>query len=493
MNERKNKKTTKRTAQPAIFPQASSCFTAAIVGGGASGIAAACMVAAFAHGRGIRARVVLIEKGRKIGSSILRSGNGRCNFSHVNIQSSAFNEPSFVDSVFESLENAFATDDDVSGGDAQSGPASASRIAWADLPHALSASDVRVNAVLRWFFELGLVWQVAPHTGGLLYPFSNKASSVLEVLQAELDRCGVEQAHSIEVSRISKENGRFSLQLQDALDSTRSDSFAADTVVFAAGGKGPGLLRSSGFFDDDAFARARCVLGPLRTETRFLEGLDGIRVRARLSCADRSFSEEGEVLFRTYGVSGIVVFNASRVVEEGDTITLDLAPDLSLSNLNEMLVVRAESYGSRAREPLTYSGLLRGFFLPELADALVRYSAFCAPDLGIAAERTVQEGGIAHIAACIKGFEIVVVGPGDEKQSQVHRGGLRVDRVDHETMETVRVPGLYVTGETLDVDGPCGGYNLHWAWASGLLAGRSIARMLLASSGDSQGPERGER
>lgn len=480
MNKCQNKKVTKRTVSPAVFPQAASCFTVAVVGGGASGIAAACAIVAGAQECARQLRVVVIEKGRKIGSSILRSGNGRCNFSHINIQPSAFNQPSFVDEVFKSLEDTFALCGYASPGRADR-----------DLALALCAPAARYNAVLRWFFELGLVWQEAPHTEGLLYPFSNRAASVLEVLQAELDRCDVERVHGVEVTRIERRGDRFSLQMQDAFDSARSASFVADAVVFAAGGRACDLLSASGLIRDAAFVPPHPILGPLRTDTRFLKGLDGIRAHVRLSCSDGVFSEEGEVLFRTYGISGIVVFNASRFVETGDVVTLDLAPDLSLSNLSEMLIARAHSYGSLTEGALTYERLLRGFFLPELAEMLLRYSDSAAHDLTIAPTREVEEQGIAHIAACIKNFDLVVSGRGDEKQSQVHRGGLRVDEVDPQTMGVVCAPGFYVTGEALDVDGPCGGFNLHWAWASGLLAGLSISRSL-PSCLDS-GAEVGER
>lgn len=493
MSERKNKKSPKRTAQPVVFPKETSCFTVAIVGGGASGIAAACAIAAGAQGLAIPVRVVVIEKGRKIGSSILRSGNGRCNFSHTNIQPSAFNQPAFVGEAFAALEEAFASYGGTSAVVHKELSSPFHAVSAQDSTFALYAPAARSNAVLRWFYELGLVWQEAPHTDGLLYPFSNKATSVLEVLQAELDRYEVERSCDVEVLLVEKENDRFSLQLQDAFESTRSARFIVDAVVFATGGGGIEPICSSRCFDEMAFVPTRSVLGPLRTDTRFLEGLDGIRAHVRLSCSDRSFSEEGEVLFRAYGISGIVVFNASRFVEAGDVVALDLAPELSLSDLNEMLVARMRSYESRTRDTATYEELLRGFFLPELAEALLSYSDFVAGDLDIAPARAVEEQGIAHIAACIKDFELVVTGRGDVKQSQVHQGGLRLDEVDPKTMEAVRVPKLYVTGEALDVDGPCGGYNLHWAWASGLLAGLSIVGELRTSPSDAQGSEREER
>lgn len=465
MKERKNKKAAKRDEQLVVFPCTEPCYTVAIVGGGASGIAAACALADRAQRSGDRVRVLLLERGRRLGSSILRSGNGRCNFSHANIQPSHYNDPVFVEEVLRTLEEVAFEEKGASSSQVECERVLASY-----------APAARANAVLRWFFELGLVWEEAPHSGGLLYPFSNKATSVLEVLQVELDRLGVACSCGIEVTDISREGDGFAVCMRDAHDHARSTALSVDALVVATGGDGEtGLLRSSSLCEDAAFAPARFVLGPLRTETCFLEGLDGMRAHVRLSCADRSFSEEGQVLFRTYGISGIVVFNASRFVEAGDVLTLDLVPELSFASLKEILLARVHAYAIRTGSTPTYEMLLRGFFLPKLARALISYSVARSPESGVTLETPVDNAGVEHLVACIKRFELVVIGQGDEGQCQVCRGGLRTSEVCVQTMEVERMPGLYVTGEALDIDGPCGGYNLHWAWASGLLAGSSIA------------------
>ena len=176
MAKRKKQSDVKRARQetrPVELPRADEQLSVAIVGGGASGIAAACAVAACARAAQVGVRVVLLEKGRRMGSSILRSGNGRCNFSHEDMRPVLFNQPAFVEQVFDALEAAFANS-----------------------PLKTSGAPVRSayeNAVLQWFTSLGLVWREAPLSGGALYPFSNKAASVLEVLEAELDRCAVER------------------------------------------------------------------------------------------------------------------------------------------------------------------------------------------------------------------------------------------------------------------------------------------------------------
>lgn len=482
MTKRKKQSGVKRARQevrPVEFPCTNEQPTVAIVGGGASGIAAACAIAACARATQVTVRVVVIEKGRRIGSSILRSGNGRCNFSHEDMRPVLFNQPAFVERVFDALEVAFA-----------------------DSPLKTSGAPVRSayeNAVLQWFTSLGLVWREALLSGGALYPFSNKATSVLEVLEAELDRCNVERYYGVAVAQIAKQESRFVLELKrteggsqgqggvagmNASDVTlgRRETFSADVVVYAAGG-GASALHEQGVLAGIERIACQPVLGSLATSTELLLGLDGIRARVRLSCEAKGFSEEGELLFRLYGISGIVVFNASRFVEAGDIVSLDFVPERPFARLTDLLQARAAFLEQRNGSAPTALDLLRGFFVPEVAQAIVRYAT--TNYLGAVSDRPTTEIGAVHpldeamieaLAKAIKSFELEVKGVGDAGQCQVQRGGFCVDSVNAKTMETPAVSGLYLCGEALDVDAPCGGYNLHWAWSSGLLAGLSIAR-----------------
>lgn len=482
MTKRKKQSGVKRARQevrPVEFPCTNEQPTVAIVGGGASGIAAACAIAACARATQVTVRVVVIEKGRRIGSSILRSGNGRCNFSHEDMRPVLFNQPAFVERVFDALEVAFA-----------------------DSPLKTSGAPVRSayeNAVLQWFTSLGLVWREALLSGGALYPFSNKATSVLEVFEAELDRCNVERYCGVAVAQIAKQESRFVLELKrteggsqgqggvagmNASDVTlgRRETFSADVVVYAAGG-GASALHEQGVLAGIERIACQPVLGSLATSTELLLGLDGIRARVRLSCEAKGFSEEGELLFRLYGISGIVVFNASRFVEAGDIVSLDFVPERPFARLTDLLQARAAFLEQRNGSAPTALDLLRGFFVPEVAQAIVRYAT--TNYLGAVSDRPTTEIGAVHpldeamieaLAKAIKSFELEVKGVGDAGQCQVQRGGFCVDSVNAKTMETPAVSGLYLCGEALDVDAPCGGYNLHWAWSSGLLAGLSIAR-----------------
>lgn len=476
MVRRKNKKSAPERVRTVEFPQADSCFTIAIIGGGASGIAAACAIGRAAQISYEDVRVVIVERARRIGSSILRSGNGRCNFSHEDMRPDLFNRPVFVEQAFASLEAAFNE-------------------AQLDGAYGQISDNANYNAVLRWFNSLGLVWTESSQNAGALYPFSNKATSVLEVLTTELDRCGVERYCGIEVASIEKQGSRFSLLLNDALAEEAPDScvFTADMVIYAAGGASCPTISEEPPCPDGVLAELEWippvpVLGPLETDTSLLKNLDGVRMKARLSCPEKGFAEEGEVLFRTYGISGIVVFNASRFAEPGDTILLDLAPEWSFTELEDILFERSRLQSWRKDSPQTYGDLLQGFFLPEVAEAIIRA---CNQELLNAAQgldSPVTATGITQLVASVKAFALRATGHGSADQSQLSRGGVHVESIDPATMQTRLTLGLFVTGEALDVDGPCGGYNLHWAWASGLLAGlaaveeRALSRMLHSST-----------
>ncbi|WP_251197666.1 NAD(P)/FAD-dependent oxidoreductase [Anaerotardibacter muris] len=459
MVRRKDKKAAKTQASTTEFPREESRFTVVIVGGGASGIAAACAIGKIAKMNFVDVRVVILERGRRIGASILRSGNGRCNFSHEGITPEAYNRPVFVEQVFEALDTAFTLS-----------PLAESL---GQLPGGSSE-----DAVLQWFQSLGLVWTESAQNEGALYPFSNKATSVLEVLAAELDRCGVERYCGIEVFNIAKISDRYSLDLGDALAegelAQSPQAFHADMVVYAVGGALRADVQPTGVLGALDWIPSVPVLGPLQTDTALLKDLDGMRAKVRLRCTERGFSEEGELLFRPYGVSGIVVFDASRFVEPGDTIVVDLAPDYSLDQLEEFLFERSRVLMRRNGYPHTYRELLRGFFLPELAESLVASGLAELPSATDGLDSEVSGAGITLLSTSIKAFSLKVTDRGSVDQSQLSRGGISVEDVVPTTMEAYVNPGFYVTGEVIDVDGPCGGYNLHWAWATGLLAGISL-------------------
>lgn len=455
MSKKRNKSVKEKTASASVVAP-SGMYDIAIIGGGASGLACAiaCMqqVRLQAHKQDCSnpslqsysdkrfPRIVVLESGKRIGASIMRSGNGRCNFSNANLEVSRYHHADFVQKVFSALEaNPFAP------------------------------------SVLEWFKQLGLVWKEAPGTGGLLYPFSNKANSVLDVLRYAIDVNGIELCASSTVQAIRTthaehsacSSARFTVIGETALTQDESVPFAIDAyqVVIASGGITPKTLFSEvkmPYIDPEP------LLGPIRTTSSVsLKNLDGIRMQTKLSIPKRSFEEEGEILFRDYGISGIVVFNASRYAQMGDTIVLDFVPQRSMEELTALFEQRIELIGMRKPEDF-----LTGFVVARLAAVLLQNA-----DLDKASQITKADA--KKLAKACKEFSLTCQGIADERTCQVRRGGVQPSAVNSTTLQINEYPGLFVLGEVLDVDGPCGGYNLHWAWTTGLLAGCALAHNYL--------------
>lgn len=472
-------------------------FDVVVIGGGASGLACAIACAQSAKRSRVSLRIAVLEAGRRIGASIMRSGNGRCNFSHAAIDEARYRNAPFVREAYRALEQ-----------------------------------NPVVPSVVEWFESLGLVWEEAPGSGGLLYPFSNKANSVLDVLRCALEDHHIEVFERTQVHAVSRAADRsrtyaasattdrsrtlatsvaadhaqghvapsgpdshqacvtqknfdsasshpsFVVEYETTVGEgarrkshnespeTLSGSIAAHSVVVATGGMSgiacERILSSFGLARQPEAA----LLGPLNARSSqgiSFAALDGIRVQAAVSVPARRFFEKGEVLFRKYGISGIVVFNASRYAREGDDLLLDLVPNSSQEQLEELLCRRV-NLQRRAESFLT------GFVVEALAQAILKIAA-------IDPQKIVTIADAKKIARALKRFPLIVGGIADEHACQVKRGGIRVDEVDPATLQAE--PGLYVLGEALDVDGPCGGYNLHWAWATGLLAGSDIGTCVM--------------
>jgi len=403
-----------------------------IVGGGAAGLSAAIASAR----RGVA--VTLLEAGARVGRKVLASGNGRCNLTNLSAAPEAFNRPDFVAPVLAAYP---------------------------------------CDGIRSFFGAMGLLTRVEEE--GRVYPVTNTAGSVLEVLRLECDHLGVDVRCGYEVARISEAPGSSGFEVT----SRGGEKVRADAVVVTTGG-GSAILAGLGHGSIDSVP----VLGPIRTDTGPIRGLSGVRVRCAATllvdvegdAGGRAVAtERGELLFRDYGVSGIMVFDLSRYLEKGCVISIDLFPDVEAQELRTMIAQRCASLHWRTAETF-FAGMLHD----QVARAVLR-AAEIEPGTAVA------DLPQARLSALLKDFRLDVTGMGDARQAQVTRGGAPVAEFDPDTMGSRLVDGLFAAGEVLDVDGRSGGFNLHWAWASGIVAGEGAARAAVARAAERAATQRG--
>lgn len=364
-----------------------------IAGAGAAGLAAAVRAAQAG------AEVTLLESGARAGQKLLKTGNGRCNFSNLHVAPEAYNHPDFVRPVLD---------------------------AW-------GCTQIRA-----FFAELGL--ESYADAAGRIYPLSDTAASVLDVLRLSCRRLGVKLIENFDAVRL---NG---MQIQ----SRDGRTLSADAVIAATGG-GTRLLSGAGH----RMVPFSPVLGPLATDTAPIRGLSGIRAKCALTltrAGNAVAQENGELLFRDYGVSGIAVFDLSRFAQPGDVLHIDFLPHMDPAQALACISRYTQALGWREK-----ADLLTGLFHKRINEALIRA---CGADA-------------QQLARAAKDFPLAVHGSAEPKQAQLTRGGADVREFDPCTLRSRRNPKLYAAGETLDIDGRCGGYNLHWAFASGLRAAES--------------------
>jgi predicted Rossmann fold flavoprotein len=399
-----------------------------IIGGGAAGLCAAISSARLG------AKVTVLEGAARVGQKILASGNGRCNLTNLSVSPRAFNHPDFVEPVL---------------------------------------GEYPCEVIRSFFGEMGLLTRAEDE--GRVYPMSNAAGSVLDVLRLECTHLGVDVRCGSEVERVSVEPGFTGFEVFVR----GGETVRAETVVVTTGGGGS-LLADTGH----VMVERVPVLGPIRTEAEPIRGLSGVRVRCAATLlagvegddtgGEPVATERGELLFRDYGVSGIMVFDLSRYLVRRSAISIDFFPDVGLGELQTMISQRCAALSWRTAET---------FFVGMLHDRVARATLRAA---GIGLATPVEKLPHAELAALLKDFRLRVLGMGDARQAQVTRGGATVAEFDPDTMASRRVDGLFAAGEVLDIDGRSGGFNLHWAWASGIVAGEAAARFAMARTADGQ-------
>lgn len=397
----------------------------AIIGGGAAGLMAAITAAEGGN------RVTLFERQSRVGRKLLATGNGRCNLTNINL----------------SPENYHGDKAD-----------------FADF----ALSQFPPEKTLDFFRSLGLLTVTEP--SGRVYPFSDQAGSVLDVLRFAAEARGVDIRVDAEVKRISRRDNGFCVFFGEEAEDFQK-------VIVCCGGMAGGKLggTKSGYELLSSLGHSRTKLYPslvqLRTDATFVRSLKGVRADGDVKLYENGeliAHSAGEIQFTDYGLSGPAVFEVSRAASSASgkvEVQLDLLRGADERTLSDMMEKRVRDLSA-----LTLENLLTGILHNRLGRTLIRASGYeLASPLS-----ALSRGDIEKIAKTVKCFRLSVNGTQGFDAAQVTAGGISTDEFDPKTMESLLVPGLYAAGEVLDIDGDCGGYNLQWAWSSGKLAGRLL-------------------
>lgn len=403
-----------------------------IIGGGAAGLA--CGIEAVKRGK----TCLILEQKEKLGKKLYATGNGKCNFANRNAGLQWFH------SIEENTEPLIGNviHEDICG----------------ETEH--------------FFYELGVP---AVERQGYLYPRSEQAATVVRALeQAYIQRKGtLNCGERVEKLQWSEQKKEFTVQ-------TDAGVYKSKKIVLATGGMSNSKLGSDGsgygLAKQLGHSVSTCLpaLCGLQCKEKGWNRLQGVRARGTVQAwiNHNLLAEElGEIQFTQYGISGIVVFNLSRYasigLQEGKKVefVLDLLPEYSKEELKNILVDMQKCCPNRSVYEIV-SG-----FLPD------KLAAYLLERIGLQKEQLIrdcQESALKELIQISKCLKVRIVDSNDFNQSQVTAGGVPLSEVNLNTMESKIQSGCYLTGELLDVDGSCGGYNLMWAWSTGRRAGQNL-------------------
>lgn len=392
-----------------------------VIGGGAAGLAAA--IAAAECGD----QVTVLERMDRVGKKILATGNGRCNLMNVGQRR-------------------------YPGGAAFAG-------------QVLDRCGVREQTA--FWQHLGL--RLRQEDGGRVYPVSAQASSVLDALRLALDALAVRVETDTAVTHIEKGKHGWAVTAGEK-------RFTAERVIICGGAKAQPKLGSDG----SALALLTSLgcasvsyapaLTQVVTDTTSLRGLSGIRVKAQVAVVDGKsvlHEEEGELLFAEYGVSGVCVMQCARYAKPGCQLRISLMQGMGFA---DAAAFRRELHRRRrawAQRPL--SSLLTGLCVPRLSVALMRQAGWDTAREALCGQMSASM--VDSLTKTVQEWPLTIQGVKGFDNAQVASGGASVAAFDADTMQLRTQPGIHAAGEVLDVDGDCGGYNLMFAFGSGILAG----------------------
>ena len=400
----------------------------AVIGGGASGMMAA--ITARKSGK----EVVILERKDRILKKVLITGNGRCNITNVNANISNYFGKNI--SSVENILNSFNPQD-----------------------------------TMDFFNGLGIICN--EENRGKVYPLSGQASSVVDALRFEAERLGVRIETEFYVRKIEKEGFKFKIYSEER------KKIEAGRVIIAAGGQSYPELGSngSGFELAKELGHSVTKLSPsivqLKTEKHQVKGLQGIKTDVAVTAYGdnkKICTYDGELLFTDYGISGNVVFNISFVMPlyKNVEFEIDFMEKFDYNELYEILKER-----KKIMSHLTMENYFNGMINKKLGQFLSKVSGIEKLSKPV---KDLNDSEIRKLCTVLKKYRVKILDTTGFKNAQITAGGVSLNEVNTETLESKIVKGLYFSGEVLDVYGECGGFNLQWAWASGYIAGKNSAK-----------------
>ena len=395
-----------------------------VIGGGASGLTAA--ITAARNGK----QVTILERNNKCGKKILITGNGRCNFWNEDQNLSHYN------SSTKTLIKDFITEE-------------------------------RQNSVLKFFDSLGIVSKTK---NGYYYPFSNQAFTIENALLLECKKLNIEIINDITVEKIIK---------QDCfIINPNKEKIKAKNIIIAAGSKAAPKTGSDGLGYALAKSFNHNIVTPLpslvqlKGNEKFFKNWSGIRtdVKASLLIDNKCIkTEEGEIQLTDYGISGICIFNlsgeAAIALNQNKNVTISINFMPFKDNPKDFLKTLNKNANHK-----TISELLEGFLHYKLVDIIIKKSQIKRNLL----LNTLTDNELNNLIKTLTDFQIKIIETHTLDHAQVCSGGIPLTEINSETLESLKVKNLYFTGEIIDIDGDCGGYNLGWAWMSGIIAGKNV-------------------
>jgi len=400
-----------------------------VIGAGASGLVTA--IVSARRGK----RVLILEKNNKVGKKLLATGNGKCNITNQRPTLERFysENPKFIHEVF----NGYG-----------------------------------YQSIKQFFKSIGL--ELIEAKEGKVFPMSLQASSVVELLVAECQQLGVEIRCEIEVQQVKKVANSYEITHNKGVEKSKA-------LVIATGHLSAPQLGGVDVGVSFAKRLGHRIIKPFPTLVQLtspmkkLDRMAGVKVESRVTLKTKDnkiVQKQGDVLFTSYGISGLAILDISRFVmvelfsKKSVILSIDLMPKMSHEQL---LALMRKSLVKKSSKPLTT--WLQGFINKKLIIPILEPLKLENATVG-SITSNIKE--LEKIVTEIKNFKFEVNGSKGYKGAEVATGGVDTKEVNPKIMESKKHKGLYFTGEVLDVDGDRGGFNLHFAWVCGLRAGKSI-------------------